>query len=103
MGSDAYARPRQLAERFPAVYTLLLNKYWVDEFYDAAIIRPIHQLAMFSWKVIDVVLIDTIFVNGSAFFVELSGDFLRFITTGNVRNYALYVAAGIIVLAVVLW
>jgi NADH-quinone oxidoreductase subunit L len=102
-GESAFEAPRSLAERFRPAYTLLLNKYWVDEIYDSAIVRPIHRVAVFSWKVIDVVIIDTVFVNGSAFFVELAGDFLRFITTGNVRNYALYVAVGIFILAVVLW
>ena len=51
----------------------------------------------------DVVVIDTLIVNGSAFATELTGDFLRFIQTGNVRNYALSVALGILVLAVILW
>jgi hypothetical protein len=49
------------------------------------------------------VIIDTLIVNGSAFAVELTGDFLRFLQTGNVRNYALSVALGILILAMVLW
>ena len=103
VGDDASAIPLRLADRFSHIYKLLLNKYWVDELYDAVVVLPIYRLAMLCWKVIDVVIIDTLFVNGSAFFVELTGDFLRFIQTGNVRNYALYVATGILLLAVVLW
>jgi NADH-quinone oxidoreductase subunit L len=103
VGFEPFAPARRLAERFPFVHKLLLNKYWVDELYDAAVIRPIHGLARFLWKVVDVVIIDTLFVNGSAFVVELTGDFLRFLQTGNVRNYALSVALGILILAVVLW
>ncbi|PWB77027.1 MAG: NADH-quinone oxidoreductase subunit L [Holophagae bacterium] len=103
VGDQAFAPARRLAERFPFVHKLLLNKYWVDELYDAVVVRPFFGLARFSWKVVDVVIIDTVFVNGSAFAVELTGDFLRFLQTGNVRNYALSVALGILVLAVVLW
>jgi len=102
-GTGAFEIPNRLGDRYPFVHRLLFNKYWVDELYDAIVIHPIHRLAILCWKVIDVVIIDTIFVNGSAFFVELTGDFLRFIQTGNVRNYALYVATGVLLLAVVLW
>ena len=35
--------------------------------------------------------------------VELTGDVLRFFQTGNVRNYALAVAAAVLALAAVLW
>jgi len=98
-----WVRARALAERFGLAYRTLLNKYWVDELYDAVIVRPLHRFSVFCWKVIDVVVIDTIAVNGSAFVVELSGDLLRFLQTGNVRNYALSVALGILALAVLIW
>jgi NADH-quinone oxidoreductase subunit L len=102
-GAGAYSIPHRLAHRFAFVHKVLLNKYWVDELYDAVVVRPSHQLCLFCWRVVDVVVIDTLFVNGSAFATELTGDFLRFIQTGNVRNYALSVALGILVLAVILW
>jgi len=102
-GPTAFELPRVLAAKFPLVHKLLFNKYWVDEVYDAVVVRPIYRLGIFCWKFIDVFIIDTLFVNGSAFFVELTGDFMRFLQTGNVRNYALSVALGILFLAVVLW
>ena len=39
----------------------------------------------------------------SAFTTELSGDLLRFLQTGNVRNYALSVVMGVLLLVVILW
>ena len=40
-----WVRRRVIAERFaqtyPGLHRLLLNKYYVDEFYDAAIVQPI--------------------------------------------------------------
>ncbi len=101
--SDAPSLPERLGRRFPFAHKALMNKYWVDELYDGLVVRPIYRLCMFCWQVIDVVIIDTLFVNGAAFVTELTGDFLRFLQTGNVRNYALSVALGILVLAVVLW
>jgi NADH-quinone oxidoreductase subunit L len=103
VGEHAFGLPRRLAERLPFVYKLLFNKYWIDELYDAVVVRPVHRIATFLWRVCDELIIDTLVVNGAAFTVELTGDVLRFIQTGNVRNYALAVAAAILALAAVLW
>jgi NADH-quinone oxidoreductase subunit L len=103
VGDDAFAEPRRLAKGLPIVHKLLLNKYWIDEVYDAVVVRPLYHLAIFFWRVVDELIIDTLFVNGAAFTVELTGDVLRFIQTGNVRNYALAVAAAVLALAAVLW
>jgi NADH-quinone oxidoreductase subunit L len=102
-GPQAFERPQALANRFRFAHKLLYNKYWVDEFYDAVVVTPLYRFCIFCWRVIDVLIIDTIFVNGTAFLVELTGDLLRFLQTGNVRNYALSVALGILALAVMLW
>jgi NADH-quinone oxidoreductase subunit L len=102
-GDDAFAVPRRLAGRLPFLHKLIFNKYWIDEFYTAVIVKPVDWLALILWRVVDELIIDTIFVNGTAFTVELTGDVLRFLQTGNVRNYALAVAAAILALAAVLW
>jgi len=44
-----------------------------------------------------VLIIDGI-LNAAAFLVELAGDFLRFLQTGNVRNYALTFFLGLVAL-----
>jgi NADH-quinone oxidoreductase subunit L len=103
LGPEAFSTPRRLADRLPFFHKLLFNKYWVDELYETAVIGPIRRFAILCWKVVDELLIDTLFVNGSAFAVELTGDILRFSTTGNVRNYAMTLALAILALAVWLW
>ena len=102
-GATAFSAPRRVAERLPFLHKLLLNKYWVDELYDAIVVTPIHRIAVFLWRVVDQLIIDSICVNGIAFAVELTGDVLRFAQTGNVRNYALAVAATALALAAYLW
>jgi NADH-quinone oxidoreductase subunit L len=87
----------------PLIHKLLFNKYWIDEIYGALVVRPVHRLGVFLWRIIDELMIDTLFINGAAFTVELTGDVLRFIQTGNVRNYALAIAAAVLALATVLW
>jgi NADH-quinone oxidoreductase subunit L len=99
-GPQAFERPKRLAESFPALYATVANKYYVDEGYDRALVRPLAGLARFSWKGIDTVAIDGT-LNAMAFFTEIAGDLLRFLQTGNVRNYGLLVLAG--ALAASLW
>ena len=91
-------RPAErLAAAMPGVYALVAEKFRVDEDYDFLFVRPFVRLSHFLWKVVDVLIIDGI-LNASAFLVELSGDFLRFLQTGNVRNYALTFLLGLITL-----
>ncbi|MFI5167405.1 MAG: hypothetical protein ACHQQS_12330, partial [Thermoanaerobaculales bacterium] len=99
-GPEAFVRPQRLAERFPNAYAAVANKYYVDEAYDRSVVRPLAAVAHFSWKGIDTVLIDGT-LNACAFFTEIAGDLLRFVQTGNVRNYGLLVLAG--ALAAALW
>jgi NADH-quinone oxidoreductase subunit L len=89
--------PARLAASFPGAYALVADKFRIDELYDVLFVRPYAWLARTLWKVVDVLIIDGI-LNASAFLVELAGDFLRFLQTGNVRNYALTFFLGLIAL-----
>jgi NADH-quinone oxidoreductase subunit L len=92
-GAHAFEAPRRFAERFPALYQTVANKYYVDEAYDTVVVRPLEKTAWFSWKWLDTVAVDGT-LNALAFLTEITGDLLRFLQTGNVRNYALMVLAG---------
>ncbi len=65
----------------------------MDEAYDRVAVKPLAGLARFSWKGLDTVVIDGT-LNASAFLTEIAGDLLRFVQTGNVRNYGLLVLFG---------
>jgi NADH-quinone oxidoreductase subunit L len=82
---------------FPGLYRVVLNKFSLDEIYEAVLYRPLRAVSRFFWKVVDDLLIDGA-INAGSFLVELSGDLLRFLTTGNVRNYALTFLLGIVAL-----
>jgi NADH-quinone oxidoreductase subunit L len=88
------------AASFPALYRLVTEKFRIDDLYDALFVRPFARLARMLWKVIDVLVIDGILVGG-AFVIELIGDALRFLQTGNVRNYALTFLIGIVALLLI--
>ena len=87
--------PARLAAAYPALHELIEDKFDVDEAYDFLFVRPFDWLARMLWKVVDVLIIDGV-LNAGAFLVELTGDLLRFLQTGNVRNYALTFFLGVV-------
>jgi NADH-quinone oxidoreductase subunit L len=79
------------------VYTLLQNKYYVDELYQAAFVKPGHRLAVVLADIFDVFVVDGI-VNLTAAVVAGFGELWRYLQTGYVRWYAWSVLAGAAVL-----
>jgi len=93
-----------VAARFAGVYRMLLNKYYVDEIYDAAIVQPIRIASEDGlWKVVDVRVIDGA-VNGAGDIVGGSSELLRRLQTGSVRAYAASLFVGVVlILGYYLW
>ena len=87
----------RLRERFSGLHRLLLNKYYVDEIYAAAIVRPVVYGSLFLWKVFDVVVIDGV-VNGLATVMQGASESLRTVQNGRVRSYATAFAFAVVVL-----
>jgi NADH-quinone oxidoreductase subunit L len=99
MGTSAFERPRRLAERFPFAYKLLLNKYWVDELYDATVVAGTVGLANLLWegdaRVVDGAVNGTRHVTvGSSF---LSGIFDLRVVDGAVNLIAKVYDVGSVV------
>lgn len=82
---------------FGPMYKWMENKFYVDELYEAILLRPFvwagtHIVVWFDKNIIDGV------VNGSAKVSALVGDNLRRVQTGYVSNYALAIAAAVMVI-----
>jgi NADH-quinone oxidoreductase subunit L len=87
-----------LAARFAGLYRVLLNKYYVDEIYDAGVVQPIRIASEDGlWKVVDVRVIDGA-VNGVGEIVGGSSELLRRLQTGSVRAYAASLFVGVVVI-----
>ena len=86
------------------VHQLLLNKYYVDELYDAVIVRPTVGMSRgLLWKVVDAEVIDGA-VNGAGAVVQTGATWLRRLQTGSVRVYAVSVLLGVVlVLGYYVW
>ena len=93
-----------MARRFAGVYRLLLNKYYIDEIYDAVIVQPIRIISTGAlWKGVDVRGID-LAVNGVGFTVRGSSSILRRLQTGSIRAYAASLFLGaVMILGYYLW
>ena len=56
---NAMAKTKVIAEKAGALYRASLNKYWVDEIYDALVVEPIKWVSYFLlFRVVDVKLVD---------------------------------------------
>lgn len=94
----------EASRRFAPIYRVLLNKYYVDEIYDAAIVHPTEAVSREGlWRGFDVKVVDGA-VNGTASIVAGGAWMLRRLQTGSVRAYAGSVILGVVmVLGYYLW
>jgi NADH-quinone oxidoreductase subunit L len=82
------------------LYTLVYNKYFVDEVYDATVVKPlVGGSRVLLWRVADVGMIDGI-VNGIGARARDVGAVLRSLQSGNIRSYAAWVVFGSVLLIV---
>jgi len=88
--------PMVLAWRLKPAYDLLSGKYWIDELYDATVVRPYVWASNLLWRA-DQVVIDGA-VNGAATAVVVNGQLWRYVQDGNVQHYALVFLGGAVVL-----
>jgi NADH-quinone oxidoreductase subunit L len=95
--------PGRLAARLPAVYRVLARKYYVDEIYNAVIVRPAVRGAELVYKHFDLKVIDGA-LNLSAGAAAATGRGLGRLQTGLLKDYALaFLLAVVVFLAFILF
>ena len=94
------ALPDQFTRKCHTLYQGSLNKWYVDEAYDRAIVRPTFSTASELWKRVDVAVIDGA-VNGTARAIAWGGWVLRLTQSGQTQHYALGMALGIVLILTV--
>jgi NADH-quinone oxidoreductase subunit L len=88
--------PKNLVSRFPGVYRLLYNKYYVDEIYNAAFVNSTIKGSEIIYDNFDLKVIDGA-VNGTGAAAGLSGKILSFLQSGLIKDYALIFLLGVII------
>jgi NADH-quinone oxidoreductase subunit L len=74
----------------------VLNKYYVDEFYDAVIVRPLVAVSdRVLYRKIDAGLIDGIGVNGTARGIRaIAANGLKYAQSGLTQSYVIFMIVG---------
>jgi NADH-quinone oxidoreductase subunit L len=88
-------RAERLKARFSALHRVLTNKWYVDELYQAVLVRPIVAFSRALWRGFDAGLIDGI-VNGFGRVSLWTGQAVRTIQTGSLQTYAIMALLGLL-------
>jgi NADH-quinone oxidoreductase subunit L len=76
------------------------NKFYVDEFYNTVIVKPITVMSDLLMVIVDKLIID-LAVNTVAWVVGLTGRLLRLVQTGNTGFYIFAMVLSMVVLFVI--
>ena len=86
--------PVRLAHAAGPLYVMLRNLYWVDELYEAAVLRPFYAVSR-ACSGFDRWVVDGL-VNAVGVSADLAGQIVKLFQTGLVRNYALTFLLGVV-------
>jgi NADH-quinone oxidoreductase subunit L len=89
--------PHNFVARFPGLYKLLYNKYYVDEIYNTLFVNSTIKGSEVVYDHFDLKVIDGA-VNGSASATNFFGKVLSYFQTGLIKDYALIFLLGAILL-----
>jgi NADH-quinone oxidoreductase subunit L len=92
--------PELLGARLRPVYKVVYNKFYVDEFYAATVVRLTVDGSRWVWHAFDEKVIDGA-VHGTAWLWQAAGRGVRPLQTGKVQNYLLGMFIGVFVIVTV--
>jgi NADH-quinone oxidoreductase subunit L len=92
--------PALAAERLRPVHRALVNKYYLDDFYQSVIDNVVlYGARMLAW--FDRNVVNDTGVDGPGHVARFTGFLLKFQQTGRLPNYALAIVIGVVALALV--
>jgi NADH-quinone oxidoreductase subunit L len=96
--------PAKITAALNGLYTLVRDKYRIDELYDWLFVQPVIKLSRnFLWQQVDVATIDGL-VNEVGDSARVVSNEARKMQSGNIRSYAGWVALGAaVVVAYMIW
>jgi len=99
-----FLRRRQLRlvirERWTAIHTFLFHKWYFDEIYDAAVVRPMAAFGRFGKNVIETRFVQGTIVGGAVGLVRAGSNVARSVQSGYLRGYAALLVVGVSALGV---
>jgi NADH-quinone oxidoreductase subunit L len=89
--------PKREARAEEGFERVLADKYYVDEIYDGAIVKPTYSVSRgLLWRGVDTGLIDGFFVNGSAYLARFVGWTGSQLQSGQLGTYAWVLVVGVL-------
>lgn len=89
--------PLDNEEKMKPWQKLIYNKYYVDEFYDAVIRKPLDLISTAFYKFLDLQVIDGL-VNGVGSMVKGTGNVVRLLQSGNIGFYIVSMVLGVVLI-----
>ncbi len=93
--------PALVGAKLRPVYKVVYNKFYVDEFYAATVVRLTVDGSRWVWRNFDEKVIDGA-VHGTAWLWQHAGLAVRPLQTGKVQNYLLGMFIGVFVIVTVI-
>jgi NADH-quinone oxidoreductase subunit L len=90
--------PKNLAHNLDPLYSISLNKWYVDELYNSIFIKPYFLLANLFWKKGDEKIIDGYGPNGISKIVALTSNYLSRFQSGYLYHYAFAMLGGLVII-----
>tara|TARA_Y100000590_G_scaffold272315_1_gene305728 strand:+ start:2129 stop:3913 length:1785 start_codon:yes stop_codon:yes gene_type:complete len=87
-----------LASNFNFLYSLSLNKWYVDELYNFLITKPFFALSNILWKNGDKKIIDEYGPNGISRIINAFSSYLSQFQSGYLYHYAFVMLAGLVII-----
>jgi NADH-quinone oxidoreductase subunit L len=77
------------------VHRVLINKWYFDEIFDGAIVRPVAAFGRFGRTVVESTIVQGVLVGGTVGLVRAGTSLARSIQTGELRSYAALLLVGV--------
>ena len=90
--------PKNLAHNLDPLYSISLNKWYVDELYNSIFIKPYFLLANLFWKRGDEKIIDRYGPNGISKIVGMTANYLSRFQSGYLYHYAFAMLGGLVII-----
>ncbi len=84
-----------LVQKLQLIHRLSLNKYYVDEAYQALVVRPLKSFSGLLWRWIDEKLVDRIANGAGDVFLQVGG-LIRLVQNGLIQQYAAFILVGVL-------
>ncbi|HID70935.1 MAG TPA: NADH-quinone oxidoreductase subunit L [Desulfobacterales bacterium] len=93
--------PQAIRDKYPILYKLSLNKYFIDEIYGFTIVKPVLGLSRkIVLNLIDITIIDSV-VNGIPRIIGRVSGSIRKVQDGLVSHYLAYMCGGVVF--IIIW